>query len=189
MSERWRCFVALLIDDELRRVLADHVAIWHDQPDVAGLRWTDPDSWHVTLAFLGHVDAGRVPGIAGAVRDVAERHGPMRLSGGKIGAFPANGRARVVWYGIVSADGSLERLASDLRRALDVDASQPFRPHVTIARARREPVDVRGFLARERGPSMTWSAARVDLMRSHLGRGPARYEVVESAALEHAARV
>jgi 2'-5' RNA ligase len=189
MSERWRCFVALPIGDELREALAVTVEAWHDRPELPGLRWTDHESWHVTLAFLGHRPAEEVSRIAATLQDVTARHGPMELSGGKMGAFPSAARARVVWYGIVNADGSLKHLARELRAALDVDTAQPFRPHITIARAKREPVDLRSFLAGERGPSMIWRATRVDLMRSHLGRGPARYELIESAALGAVSRV
>ena len=189
MSERWRCFVALPIGDELRAALAASVAAWRERPDLAGLRWTDPVSWHLTLAFLGSVEADAVPGIAEAVSDVAARSEPMTLAGGELGAFPSPGRATVAWYGIVDSDGILHRLADDLRAALGLDDAQPFRPHVTIARARGRSVDLRAFLAGESGPSMTFRTDRIELMRSHLGRGPARYEVIESAVLGEPAHV
>ena len=121
MSERWRCFVALPIGDELRAALAASVAAWRERPDLAGLRWTDPVSWHLTLAFLGSVEADAVPGIAEAVSDVAARSEPMTLAGGELGAFPSPGRATVAWYGIVDSDGILHRLSDDLRAALGLD--------------------------------------------------------------------
>jgi RNA 2',3'-cyclic 3'-phosphodiesterase len=189
MSERWRCFVAAPIGDELRSSVAASLATWRERPDLAGLRWTEPESWHLTLAFLGSVEADAVPGIAEAVSAVAERSWPMTLAGGGLGAFPSSSRATVAWYGIVDGDGSLRRLAHDLRATLGLDESEPFRPHVTIARARGRPVDLRAFLAGERGPSMSFRTDRLELMRSHLGRRPARYEVVESAILGEPAHV
>jgi 2'-5' RNA ligase len=189
MSERWRCFVAVPIGDELRAALAASVAAWRERPELAGLRWTDPLSWHLTIAFLGSVEADAVPGIAGAVSDVAARSEPMTLVGGELGAFPSPGRATVAWCGIVDDDGILHCLSRDLRAALGLDDAQPFRPHVTIARAMGRPVDLRAFLAGESGPSMTFRIDRIELMRSHLGRGPARYDVIESAVLEEPAHV
>jgi RNA 2',3'-cyclic 3'-phosphodiesterase len=189
MSERWRCFVAAPIGDELRAMLAANVAAWRERPDLDGLRWTEPGSWHLTLAFLGPVGADVVPGIAAAMSDAAARSGPMTLAGGGLGAFPSSARASVAWCGIVDGDGSLRRLARDLRAALGADEAQPFRPHVTIARASGPPVDLRAFLAGNGGPSMTFRTDRVELMRSHLGRGPARYELVASAILGEPAHV
>jgi 2'-5' RNA ligase len=189
MSERWRCFVALPVGDELRAVVAAGVAAWRERSDLAGLRWTEPESWHLTLAFLGAVDADAVPEIAEAVSDVAARSEPMTLAGGGLGAFPSSGRATVAWYGIVDRDGILDRLAHDLRAALGLDDAETFRPHVTIARATGRPVDLRAFLVGDAGPSMAFRATRLELMRSHLGRSPARYEVLESAILGEPAHV
>ena len=40
------------------------------RPDVAGLRWTRPDQWHVTLRFLGHVEG--VEPVVAATRSIGE---------------------------------------------------------------------------------------------------------------------
>jgi len=189
MSERWRCFVALPVGEELRGALTTGVTAWRERPDVAGMRWTEPESWHLTLAFLESVEADAVPAIADAVSGVAARSGPMSLTGGGLGAFPSSGRATVAWYGIVDTNGNLQRLAWDLRAALGLDGDQPFRPHVTIARAKGRPVDLRPFLAEAHGPSMMVHGDRLELIRSHLGRGPARYELIQSAVLGEPAHV
>jgi RNA 2',3'-cyclic 3'-phosphodiesterase len=189
MSEHWRCFVAAPIGEELRAALAASVVAWRVRPELAGLRWTEPGSWHLTLAFLGSVEVDAVPRIAEAVSDVAARSEPMSLAGGELGVFPSPGRATVAWYGIVDSDGILHGLSRDLRSALGLDDAQPFQPHVTIARARGRSVDLRSFLAGESGPPMTFRTDCIELMRSHLGRGPARYEVIESAVLEGPAHV
>jgi RNA 2',3'-cyclic 3'-phosphodiesterase len=187
MTETWRCFVAVPLGDELRLALRASVEGWRDEPDVAGLRWTDPDSWHVTLAFLGSVDADRIDGIVAALREVAAAQRPMRLATGGLGAFPSAGRARVVWYGVADPDGRLAGLARDVRGATGVEGS-PFRGHVTLARARRQSVSVRDLVARA-SPTGTLAVDHVALMRSHLGRGPARYEALADVELGVTARV
>jgi 2'-5' RNA ligase len=187
MTERWRCFVAVPIGEELRAALRAGVESWSDAPDLAGLRWTDADSWHLTLAFLGSVDADRIAELSATLREVVAAHPPMRLATGGLGAFPSPGRARVAWYGVADPDRRLAALARDVRRALGVEGSE-FRAHVTLARARREPVVARGLVARE-APSGTLVVDHVDLMRSHLGRGPARYERLSTAALGVTAHV
>ena len=179
-AERWRCFVAVPIGGGLRADLARAVHGWGD---LEGLRWTDPEAWHVTLAFLGSVEAGRVPEVAGRLRVVAEQHAPMSLATGGLGAFPSPARARVAWYGVDDADGRMARLAADVVQALGLEAAQPYRPHLTLARARRQPVDLRSWLASASAPGGRLFVDRVELMRSHTGKNAARYETLETIAL------
>ena len=187
-AELWRCFVAVPLGEELRRELAAAVDGWRLRADLAGLRWTDPASWHVTLAFLGSVEAGSVPHLADGLADVVGRHAPMRLRTAGVGGFPSAARARVAWYGVADPEGVLADLARDVRRAAGVEG-EAFRGHVTLARARREPVDAREWVRQAQAPAGELAVERVELMRSHLGRGPARYEVLESFAVGAAARV
>ncbi len=187
MSERWRCFVAVAIGEELRDALRTAVDGSRDDPELAGLRWTDPESWHLTLAFLGSVEADQVGALGATLREVANAHAPMRLTTGGLGAFPSAGRARVAWYGVADPERRLAALARDVRKALDVEGSE-FRAHITLARARREPVSVRALVERL-SPAGIIEVDRVDLMRSHLGRSPARYERLDSARLGVTARV
>lgn len=180
MTERWRCFVAVPLDASVRTALERARQPWLDRPDLAGVRWSEPAAWHLTLAFLGEVDASMLPEVASAARSVAGRHGPMRLPAGGVGAFPVPARARVAWYAIDDPQSHLSDLARDLGAALRVEVADPFRPHVTLARARREPVDLRRWLADAAvsAPATTIAVDRIELMRSHLGRGPAAYEIL-----------
>jgi 2'-5' RNA ligase len=184
MTDRWRCFVAVPLDASVRTALVRAREPWLDRPDLDGLRWSDPAAWHLTLAFLGDVDASAVSEVAAAAGAVAERHGPMRLPAGGVGAFPVPARARVAWYGIDDPRSRLAALARDLGEALHVEVGDPFRPHITLARARRDPLDLRRWLAdaAETAPS-TIAVQRIELMRSHRGSGPAAYETLVSISL------
>ncbi len=188
MTERWRCFVAVPLEASVRTALERVRESWLDRPDLDGLRWSEPSAWHVTLAFLGDVDASAVSEIARAARAAAGRHGPMRLPAGGLGAFPAPARARVAWYGIGVPRSNLEGLARDLGLALGVEIGDRFRPHVTLARARRGPADLRSWLAdaAEATPAATIVVDHIELMRSHLGGGPAAYETLASLPLSGA---
>lgn len=185
MTERWRCFVAVPLDSSVRTALERARLPWLGRPDLDGLRWSDPAAWHVTLAFLGDIDVSAVPALASVIGASAGRHSPMRLAAGGIGAFPVPARARVAWYGLGDPKSRLGDLAHDLGGALNVDVGDPFRPHVTLARARREPVDLRRWLgdAAATAPTATIAVDRIELMRSHLGRGPAAYETLVSIPL------
>ena len=186
MSERWRCFVAVPLDDGLRSRLADAMAGWTADPRTDGLRWIETDALHLTLAFLGDVDPSRVPALQQSIEDVAGRHSAVVVATGRLGAFARPGSARVLWYGVQDVDGRVRALADDLVDALGLDpAEEPYRPHITLARARRGWVDLRGWIeeASLSAPDDRLSVAAVDLMRSHLGQGPARYERLASVRL------
>lgn len=188
MSERWRCFVAVPPGEELRAALADAAGAWRAEPGMDRLRWTDPSSWHLTLAFLGSLEPPAVVDARRAVESIAAVHPPFVVRTGGLGAFPSAGRARVLWYG-VDRSAALDALVMDLRGALAMDVVEPFRGHVTLARSRGDPVDLRNLISGGEVPAGTVAVDRLELLRSHLGGGPARYEVLATTALGVPARV
>jgi 2'-5' RNA ligase len=190
--DRWRLFVAVPLPDSLRQELSAGVESWRaalrtDDAGAPDSRWTDPAAWHVTLAFLGATPPEDVPRLLDALHGAVGRHEGFVLPSGGLDAFPRPSRARVLWYG-VRDDGRLASLASDVRRALGVDASTPFSPHVTLARL-RVPAPLAGFVRGVPAPEGQLPVREVKMMRSHLGRGPARYEELGAIHLQTAEAV
>ena len=184
MTDEWlRLFVAVPISVALRDALRASVEGWRNEDELAGLRWTDPESWHVTLAFLGSTEASAVPGLLDRLAAIAQAHGATTTTTGGLGAFPTPARARIAWYGVEDVDGRIARLAADIGATLGLDTLRPLRPHLTLARVRRQPVDLRSWLASASAPEGELVADRIELMRSHLGRGPARYETLATMKL------
>ncbi|MEU8166035.1 RNA 2',3'-cyclic phosphodiesterase [Micromonospora sp. NPDC049004] len=157
------------------------------------VRLADPVNLHLTLAFLGDVEAARLVEVQGALGLAAlwfrdGRDAPPRLSLGGGGVF-GDGRHTVLWVdarGDVEALHDLARLIRDrLRRAGLAYDDKPFRPHLTVARPgdRVEPAAVdadRAALDAYQGPQ--WSADELVLVRSHQGPEP-RYERLAAWAL------
>jgi 2'-5' RNA ligase len=183
-----RAFVALTVPAPVRAELADAVAPLR-AADPA-LRWIPAEQWHLTLAFLGEVDDGVLPDLTERLARAARRHPPLRLAlagGGRFGD-------RVLWTRVREepdrpSDG-LRRLAGSVaaaaRRCGIAVEDRPYRPHLTLARARGA-VDLRpavAALARFRGTP--WTAEALHLVRSRLGAGPggtAAHDVVGSWSL------
>lgn len=177
----WRCFVAVPLGEQLRAALSSAVAAWRESPGTDDLRWTDASGWHATLAFLGRTDPARLPSLADALTEVAAQFPPFTLTTGGVGGFPSSRAPRVVWYGIADPEGRLAALASAVRDAIGLVDDQPFRAHLTLARARGQ-----GRVSVDLPTSAPAGMLRVDelvLYRSLLGDGPARYEPLATARM------
>ena len=166
--------------DDLDAAVAPHRAAWPE------LRWTSPQAWHVTLAFLGDVDEAVTDELTRRLENAARRHPRMELAAAGAGAFPASSRARVLWTGISGDQDALGGLAASVaagaRRAgaPSPDEGRRFQPHITLARC-RVPADVRLLVAALMDYAGTsWTADRIHLIRSHLEATSPRYETVGS---------
>ncbi len=143
-----RCFLALPLPDEARQVLAQLYT------SDAGFAWTPPDQLHVTLRFLGELDAGVIEGLREKLRLV--RVAPFLLPIEGVGAFPPRGDPQVLWAGVGRAHPLLFQLrqrVDDSLLAVQLAADvRIFQPHVTLARLRpgAAPVAAQHFLKRHR---------------------------------------
>jgi 2'-5' RNA ligase len=159
--------------------------------EAAAFRWTVPDQWHVTLAFLADVPDRAYDDLVERLTRAARTRHPMRATVAGGGAFPNVGRAKVLWAGVELDDAEeLRRLATGCRAAaskagIEV-AGERFKPHVTVART-GHPVEATAWvrvLDAYRGPS--YQLDEISLIASHLGEGPRkrpRYEVTETFEL------
>ncbi len=186
MERPWRLFVAVPIGADVRAAVEGCVHDLRAMPGADGWRWTDAEAWHVTLAFLGATDAAYVSRVAAALERVASQHEAFERQAGGLGAFPSRGRARVLWYGIADPDGRLRRLARVVRSAVGLPEDDRFRGHLTLARARDRLGTDATALVGVVAPAVGLAVDRLVLYRSHLGRGPARYEALVTAELRGA---
>ncbi len=154
------------------------------------LGWVPPERWHLTLAFLGEVDDESVARLDAPFAAVATAHPSLRLMVEGVGTFPAAGRPRVVWAGIAGDVESVGALARDVSTVAATVCShvdtKPFRAHLTVARARREPVDDAAPLLADLDfpPGPPFVATEVVLFRSELGPRP-RYTRLAAYPLGH----
>ncbi|HUJ30499.1 MAG TPA: RNA 2',3'-cyclic phosphodiesterase [Candidatus Acidoferrum sp.] len=129
-----RLFVALDFPDDVRAAIRDLIA--RLKPTAKNARWVRPEGMHVTLKFIGHIDAKELGSVQAALEPIRSPQ-PVEMFFRGIGFFPNERRSRVVWCGI-EASANLAGLAADVDRALvplGIPAeSRDFTPHLTLAR-------------------------------------------------------
>jgi 2'-5' RNA ligase len=182
-----RLFVALDIDAEIR----ERIASFRNQMRALApqVRWVGPETFHVTLQFLG--ETRKVEEIRRALEEVETESVQLAFRGA--GFFPSPKAPRVFWVGIES-DQRLQILAesvANLTRPLGFERdSGPYTPHLTLARSgsgRPRPVPgersalgferVRDELAKLPAPDFgTMTAHDFFLYASHLSPEGAHYE-------------
>ncbi|MFB7912279.1 RNA 2',3'-cyclic phosphodiesterase [Kitasatospora sp. NPDC056076] len=167
-----RVFVALAPPDDAKDELAHAL-----RPAYAAyprLRWNRIEDWHITLAFLGELPTTAVPPLRTALAALAPAHPAPRLGLHGGGHFDD----RLLWADIDGDLEALHRLATDVRtlaRTCGIDFhDRPLRPHLTLARARRDdptsvPLAAAGLTGFHGRP---WRAERLHLVGSNTGRGP-----------------
>ncbi|MQA94904.1 MAG: RNA 2',3'-cyclic phosphodiesterase [Streptosporangiales bacterium] len=189
-----RMFVALTLPPPVRDDLAAYLK--PRRTNSAGLRWTAPEHWHVTLAFMPQVAEDDLDDLVKRLRRAVRRRPTLTLNVSGLGAFPNPARARVLYAAVHSADpGELRLLTMAARAAANKAGVETgrggFHPHVTLARLSR-PATAAWLNGLDPYTGPSWQAEEIALIRSHLGEGPQRrhrYELVKSLSLSRTMRV
>jgi 2'-5' RNA ligase len=194
-----RLFVAVVPPEGVLEHLDEFLSVRREAADRAGgFRWTVPDQWHLTLAFMESVAERHLDDLVERLGRAAHRRTSFELGFAGGGAFPNAGRAKVLWLGVAGDDTArtelssqeLSRLATGARAAATRAGAEvsggKFRPHLTIARLGR-PQEVSKWvrlLDAYEGPR--WTVEEFALIESHLGEGPRkrpRHVVLETFKL------
>lgn len=186
-EESWRLFFAVqvpeVVKDELQQAQAGL-----QRAGLSGARWTPREQLHLTLRFLGNVEARRLDDLLVAARVVCGGFLPLALRAAQIGFFPHERPPRVAWAGVKGNEAQLGALQHQLQQATLSFTSEPpdprFVAHITLARvktvsrstSRELQASARRLGKREFG---AWTATGVALMRSELGAQGAHHSEVE----------
>ncbi|AGW14751.1 RNA 2',3'-cyclic phosphodiesterase [Megalodesulfovibrio gigas] len=132
-----RCFIGVPLPEAWKQTLETLIRHWTPR-FATRLHWTRPETWHVTLQFLGNVDPGRVPSIATALARLQFPRFALHVEGG--GYFPEARQPRVGWLGFGEGTDRLARCAQDLASLLTPlgfpAESRAFVAHATLFRVR-----------------------------------------------------
>lgn len=166
-----RCFIAAWPDEATRVALQRKVEAL--EPRVARARAMQPRNLHLTLAFIGEIDAPEATELARNCRDL--EGDTFDWSVDCLGWFP---RARVAWAGgLVTETLAIE--VARVRTHLDEFSTsydrRPFVPHVTLFRDVRQ-FDCSGPLAEP----VHWRTAQIALYAAARDESGPLYRRIEA---------
>ncbi|MCL1811652.1 MAG: RNA 2',3'-cyclic phosphodiesterase [Methanomassiliicoccaceae archaeon] len=130
-----------------------------------------PDSVHLTLRFLGDVEAKRIKELSARMMSL-EKYQPFTVSMKGLGAFPNVRDPRVVWIGAELGD-QFQSILCDLDKMLDASSidydKKPFKAHVTLGRVKMPSTILTDLLNKERDRDIgSFTCSEIFLMSSML---------------------
>ena len=191
-TDRVRLFVAIALPEEIKDKITAAQAELRAALQNGGVRWARSEQFHLTLSFLGDVEAERVEALGEALRHACHGFAPLRLSAAGVGCFPDLRRPRVIWAGVFDETGQLPRLHDAVEggcRDFTIEEKQErFTGHVTLARVKglnRAGAEAlshaaAGLKDRRFGE---WTAYKIELMQSELLPQGARHTTLADIAL------
>lgn len=152
------------------------------------VRWTRPETWHLTLLFLGSVERGRVAELESLIDHVA-----AGLRSYRVCADAGDGRVQrgegVAWLGLSDGAGTLIEVAQAVADGAPSDITSGAPPrrtasaHLTVVRKADRTV-IEALRSQTHGPlRVEWTVDRIALLRSHLDAAGARYETLAESTL------
>ncbi len=140
---------------------------------------TPKENLHITLRFLGEMSNGDVIKLKDAFDPFDIKPFEVKLT--KVGGFPTEWGARVVWIGV-----SNERILSLLSEKVDSivdnlgfpERDKPFIPHITFIRTKK-PINVEGFTI----DSVSFKVGSVVIFQSILAKPDAIYKPLKEISL------
>jgi RNA 2',3'-cyclic 3'-phosphodiesterase len=159
--------------------------------------WTRPESWHLTLYFLGEISEAQAARFSAELGPRAAKapEGDLLATGAVV--FPPRGAARVLGVGFAATPftAALGELAGAAARLAPITRdpkheTRNFHPHVTFARIRRPwpPADVDRYRsALGEWPSPAWRVRACVLYRSRLDPGGAVHTPIRTWSFASAA--
>src|ERR1039457_4360524 len=108
--ERFRLFIAVTIPEKVKARIEEAQAELRRALPERSVRWTKREQFHLTLKFLGDVDAPRVEAMGDTLRTPCQGFSTLRLRAQGVGFFPDLRIPRVAWVGINEQSDQMPRL-------------------------------------------------------------------------------
>jgi 2'-5' RNA ligase len=185
--EQIRTFIAI----ELPRELKDIIKFYQKElgKRAPNIRWIILDNIHITLKFLGAVNADVLKVAERSLVDVSRETGVFSITTKQLGGFPNLKKPRVIWVGIES-NTDLIKMQIRIEEALDhvgfARETRKFSPHITFGRIKYPEYlsSLNEFVVNNPLAPFEMNVKEFVLMRSSLNPQGAVYTPIRSYSLD-----
>ena len=130
-----RTFIAVKVNPEgdLLRMISSLKSLLADE----NIRWVDPASIHLTLAFLGDTEEKRIRILSGMLKERCTGFGVFDFTLAGAGIFKNFWDPRVIWVGVRSSEKLImlyNAITEGVKREGFGIEERQFRPHLTLGR-------------------------------------------------------
>jgi 2'-5' RNA ligase len=164
---------------QLQKRLAPHLDV---------KRWYSPEQMHLTVQFMGNLEAAQVEQLTQLVAAGTRGLPAFELELGAVGWFP---RAKVVWCGVQGEMAALQDLqrhtVQALAAAFEVDAYNrgAYSPHITLGRLHSADGTFRPEAVASPPPGLKWRVEGLHLYESvSAGKSGPQYPIRHTFALQ-----
>ncbi len=135
-----RCFIGIPLSRQLNKKLTGQCLSLSQDPLFHSFRWVPNQNLHLTLHFLGNLTALEIENLTAALKAQPLMNGPIVLSIDSLSTFPSH-NSQKYFAANIKPDDQLSTLHSNLSQRLQnlglPVETRAFRPHITLARAKR----------------------------------------------------
>lgn len=155
----------------------------------ADIRWAALNQFHLTLKFLGNIEATDIVPISRLLQTVVRDFKPIELGFSGVGVFPDREHPKTIWLGVREGLEELTQLQAAIEDALKKELGfskerRKFSPHITLGRVEQSTPELVALLAElESHEGDVVDVDEVALFSSHLGPKGPTYEVLSYAVL------
>lgn len=186
---RKRLFVAINLPDEIKDKIKEVVR--EIQPLFDGeIRFLKPDTWHITITFLGYQPEDATPAIIESIKLAIPNHSQIlknsRIVFERIVLGPIGKRPRMIW--LIATNETSKNLILIKNKLEDELIKKGVRferekrglgsAHITLARFQVGEAEIREGFSLPKIENISFTAESLDLMESHLKRTGAEYETL-----------
>lgn len=175
-----RTFIAIEIPKEFQKKIHDFQNSLKKLDIIEG-NWTN--QYHLTLKFLGEVDANKVKEVEKVLMDLAGRTKRFELSLQGIGAFPSKDFIRILWLGVgkgYEESLSLHEQVDENLEKLGFQKEKEYENHITLCRVQKvsDKAKLKDIISK--GADFgTFEVSDIKLIKSSLASSGPVYEVLK----------
>lgn len=166
---RLRTFIAVVLNDAIRHKAVVLQKLFAQAG--SKVKWVEPENLHVTMLFLGEVDAREVLDVCKAVRAVTSQTAPFEIQVAGVGGFPNLRRPRTLWIGVEEGAARLVLLHHEIEKQLLAlrgyrREDREYTPHITLGRVRGD--DLTSELHAALTKQAQWRAGSMSVVEIHV---------------------